>query len=208
MLLLLSGKRSAGESKNMKKDYVKLSEHYFQSHLDLANTEANPHRRAIIFNYIEHAALEYTKDRWHEILDARRTVEHPVYDIRMGTPHVVHLEGQDAVRGFYSALKEGVLTNEFINFAVGDWGFSSFLKIHLFLPGRVLVQQGTPIDDPAAFYHVEMPLVGMYWDYDESARLISENVYDLLPPIVTKMDPKDAPSAEAVDRIVRKYLPH
>jgi hypothetical protein len=47
----------------MKKDYVKLSEEYFRAHQDLAEAEKNPHRRAIIVNYIEHAALEYTRDR-------------------------------------------------------------------------------------------------------------------------------------------------
>jgi hypothetical protein len=191
----------------MKNRYVKLSEEYFQKHLDVANAEPSPHRRAIIMNYIEHAALEYTSDRWPEILDPERTVANPVYNIRMATPDVIHLEGQDQVHSFYSALKEGVLTNEFINFAVEDWGFSSFFKIHLFMPGEAMVRQGHGIDDPSALYHIEMPLVGMYWNYDENARLIGENVYDILHPVISKIDPKDAPTAEEVQQIVQRYLP-
>ena len=49
-----------------------------------------------------------------------------------------------------------------------------------------------------------MPLIGLYWEYDENARLVSENVYDLLPPIFTKMDLKDAPKQEEVNRVVAK----
>jgi len=191
----------------MKKDFAKLAADYYQALTDFADAQENPHHRAIVMNYIEHAALEYTTDRWREILDPRRTVEHPVYNIRMNTPDVIRLEGREAVIGFYGGLKEGVLTNEYINFAVADWGFSSFVKIHLFMPGESLARQGSPIDDPSAFYHVEMPLVGMYWEYDQDARLVSENVYDILTPITTKMDPGDAPSPEEIDLIVRKYLP-
>lgn len=188
------------------KDYVKLTEEYYARHAELAERETDPHRKAIIRNYIEHAALEGT-ERWAEILEPDRTVATPVYHIRMGTPDVLQLEGQEAVRGFYSALKEGVLTNEFINFAVADWGFASFFKIHLFMPGDTLVRQGTQVEDPDGFYHLEMPLVGMYWLYDERARLVSENVYDILPPVLTRMDPKDAPTAEDVQRVLQQYLP-
>jgi hypothetical protein len=191
----------------MVKDYVALSEEWYRKHVEFANAQTNPHHRAIVMNYIEHAALEYTTDRWAEILDPSRTVEHPVYQIRMGTPDVVHFDGREAVMGFYGAIKEGVLTNEWVNIAVADWGFSSFLKIHLFMPGETAARQGTPVADPSKFYHIEMPLVAMYWEYDENARLISENIWDLFPPVITEMDPKDAPPAEEVDRIVRQYLP-
>ena len=188
--------------------YVKLTEQYYERHVELAERELDPHRKAIILNYIEHAALEGT-DRWAEILEPERIVDVPIYNIRMGTPNVLRLQGREAVRQFYALLKEGVLTNEFINFAVADWGFASFFKIHLFMSGDTLVRQGTPIDDPLAFYHLEMPLVGMYWEYDEQARLVGENVYDILPPILTKMDPKDAPTADEVQRVLRRYLePH
>jgi len=189
------------------KDYVALADAYFKAHQDYAMMQTSLHRRAIVQNFIEHAALEYSTDRWREILDPERTVENPVYHIRMGTPDVMHFTGRDEVLGFYSTIKEGVLTNEFINIAVEDWGFNAFAKTHLFIPGQTLARQGSPIDDPTAFYHVEMPLIGLYWEYDERARLISENVYDILSPIFTKMDPALAPKQHEVDAIVRKYLP-
>jgi hypothetical protein len=188
------------------KDYVALADAYFQAHVDAAAAEENPHRRAIIQNYIEHAALEYTKDRWQEILLPERTVEDPVYHIRLGTPRVLHLRGLQQVHDFYATIKEGVLTNEFINLAVADWGLCEFAKTHLFIPGATLARQGAEVDGKA-FYHVEMPLVGLYWNYDAQARLVSENVYDILPPILTKIHPADAPSAEEVDEVVQKYVP-
>jgi hypothetical protein len=189
------------------KDYVALADAYFKAHQNYAAAQASSHRRAIVQNFIEHAALEYSTDRWHEILDPIRTVENPIYHIRMGTPHVMHFGGRDEVLGFYSTIKEGVLTNEFINIAVQDWGFNAFAKTHLFIPGKTLARQGSEIDDPSAFYHVEMPLIGLFWEYDENARLVSENVYDMLPPIFTKMDPALAPKQQEVDAVVRKYLP-
>ena len=125
----------------------------------------------------------------------------------MGTPDVLHLEGREEVIGFYSYLKEGVLTNEHINLAVADWGFSSFFKIHLFMPGEALRRQAAPIEDPEAFYHVELPLIAMYWEYDEFARLIGENIYDVLPPIFTVMDPAVAPKQSEIDAIIQRRLP-
>ncbi len=189
------------------KDYLALAKEYFEAHKRAAAAQTSPHRRAILQNFIEHAALEYSSDRWPEILSPERTVENPVYHIRLGTPHVQHFEGREQVYQFYATIKEGVLTNEHINVAVDDWGFSAFAKTHIFIPGEVLARQGSIIDDPDAFYHLEMPLVGLYWDYDEKARLVSENVYDILPPIFTKMNPADAPTQEQVARIVEAYLP-
>jgi hypothetical protein len=191
----------------MKTDYLALAEDFFEGIKQAMEEQSSPHRRAILKNFLEHAALEYSEDRWPEILSPERTVEHPIYHIRLGSPEVQRYDGRDEVYKFYSMMKEGVQTNELVNVAVADWGFSAFTKAHFFISGEVLARQGAPIDDPSAFYHWETPLVGLYWDYDENARLISENVYDLLPSVYRKMDPADAPTAEQVANLAAKYRP-
>jgi hypothetical protein len=188
-------------------NYLERADAWFQAIKATAEEQSSHHRKAILTNFLEHAALEYTSDRWREIFDPHRTVAHPVYHIQMGTPDVVIYDGREEVMGFYSALKEGTLTNEHINLAVDDWGFASFFKIHQFMPGQALVRHGTAVDNPDALYHVEAGLCAMYWTYDEKARLISEYVYQVRPPTYTEIDPANAPTAEGIQAIVQKYLP-
>lgn len=165
------------------------------------------HRRKICQNYLEHAALEYT-DRWPEIFTPERTVEHPVYKVKWGTPETVVFDGLEAVKGFYTGLKEGgVLTNQDELLSVADWGFSSFLKINLFRTGEQLIAEGAEVDDPSAHYIVQTPCA-MYWLYDEDARLIGENVYEMEPGVIKKLDPSEVITSDDLWELVKPYLPH
>lgn len=167
----------------------------------------SPHRRKICQNYLEHAALEYT-DRWPEIFTPERTVEHPVYKVRWGTPETVVYDGLDAVKGFYSGLKDGgVLSNQDELLSVADWGFSSFLKINLFRTGAQLLEQGVQADDPAGHYIIQTSCA-MYWLYDADARLIGENVYEMEPGTVKKLRQDDVLTAGDLWNLVKPYLPH
>lgn len=167
----------------------------------------SPHQRKICQNYLEHAALEYT-DRWPEIFTPERTVDEPVYKVRWGTPETVVFDGLEAVKGFYTELKNGgVLTNQDELLSVADWGFSSFLKINLFRTGVQLVEQGVTVDDPDGEYVIQTPCA-MYWLYDENARLIGENVYEMEPGVVKKLDPAEVVTEDQVWKLVAPYLPH
>lgn len=165
------------------------------------------HRRDICQNYLEHAALEYT-DRWPEIFTPERTVEHPVYKVKWGTPETVVFDGLEAVQGFYTGLKDGgVLTNQDELLSVADWGFSSFLKINLFRTGAQLQAEGVVVDDPDAHYIVQTPCA-MYWLYDEDARLIGENVYEMEPGTIVKLAPEEVITSDDLWELVKPYLPH
>lgn len=188
-------------------DYLEKAQAWFEAIRTSAESQTSPHRRAILRNFLEHAALEYTSDRWHEILEPDRTAPHPLYHIRMGTPDIQVFDGREAVRGFYSGLKEGTLTNEHINLAVDDWGFASFFKIHQFMSGQVLLRRGINLQNPDAFYHMEMPLCAMYWLYDDKARLLGEYVYSIQPAVYEQIDPALAPTHQQVQDIVQRYLP-
>lgn len=168
---------------------------------------ASAHRRKICQNYLEHAALEYT-ERWPEIFTPERTVDHPVYKVRWGTPETVVFDGLEAVKGFYTGLKDGgVLTNQDELLSVADWGFSSFLKINLFRTGAQLLADGIEVDDPEGDYIVQTHCA-MYWLYDEDARLIGEHVYEIEPGVIKKVAAEDRVTEDDIKRLVAPYLPH
>ena len=165
------------------------------------------HRRKICQNYLEHAALEYT-DRWPEIFTPERTVEHPIYKVKWGTPETVVYDGMDAVKGFYLALKDGgTLSNQDELLSVADWGFSSFLKINLYRTGAQLIEIGAEVDDPDGESVIQTPCA-MYWLYDENARLIGENVYEMEPGVVVKLAPGETLTGDDLWTLVKPYLPH
>jgi hypothetical protein len=189
-----------------KSKYLTNVEAWFKNIENTAAAEPNPHRKAILLNYLEHAALEYS-DRWEEIFTPDRTVEHPVYHVKWGTPDVVIHDGMDAVKTFYAALKDqGVLTDQDEYLSVDDWGFSSFLTICIFMPGRQLLDAGSQVDDPDAMYVVMQP-TGMYWLYDERARLIGERVYEIAPPEIVKCAPEDVVTEADIETLIAPYLP-
>jgi hypothetical protein len=186
--------------------YLDGVEKWFKNIEDTAAAEPNLHRRAILENYVVHAALEYS-DRWPEIFTPERTVEHPVYNVKWGTPETVTYDGMDSVKAFYAELKDqGVLTDQDEYLSVNDWGFSSFLNICIFMPGRQLIEQGTSVADADAMYVVQQP-TAMYWLYDENARLIGENVYEIEPPRVLKCSPEDVVTEGDIEKLIEPYLP-
>jgi hypothetical protein len=189
-----------------KSQYLTNVEKWFQNIVDTADAEPNPHRAAILRNYTVHAALEYS-DRWEEIFVPERTVEHPVYHVKWGTPDVVVYDGMEPVKAFYAALKDqGVLTDQDEYLSVNDWGFSSFLTICIFMPGQQIIDQGGEVDDPEAMYVVKQP-TAMYWLYDERARLIGERVYEIAPPETVKCSPEDVVTEADIEQLIAPYMP-
>ena len=166
----------------------------------------SPHRRKICQNYLEHAALDYA-DRWPDIFTPERTVEHPIYKVKWGTPETVVYDGLDAVKGFYMTLKDGgTLSNQDELLSVADWGFSSFLKINLYRTGAQLLELGLDADADGE-YVIQTPCA-MYWLYDENARLIGENVYEMEPGVVVKLAPGETLTGDDLWTLVKPYLPH
>ena len=187
--------------------YYEATVHWYENIAREGRENPSPHRRKICQNYLEHAALEYTQ-RWPEIFTPERTVDHPVYKVRWGTPETVVFDGLEAVKGFYTELKDGgVLTNQDELLSVADWGFSSFLKINLFRTGAQLQELGVEVDDVSANYIVQTPCA-MYWLYDDDARLIGEHVYEMEPGTIVKVSDEDLVTSEDLVRLVAPYLQH
>jgi hypothetical protein len=168
------------------------------------------HRRKICQNYLEHAALEYV-GRWDEVLQPARTVENPIYRIRIGTPEAEVHDGMAAVRDYYSRVTPSdgvfVMPNSDSHFAVSDWGFSTFLTVNLFQTGVELQEQGIDPADPDGHYILQTNL-GYWWSFDSDARLIGENVYELEPTKVVKISASELIAGDDMKKLVKPYLPH
>ena len=75
---------------------------------DASEAEKDPHRRAILDNFLRHAGLEFSGQD-SKILTPEMTVEQPVYHVKWG-PSLATYAGMDAVQGYYDAVNEVVST--------------------------------------------------------------------------------------------------
>lgn len=181
-----------------------------------AESEEDPHRSAILWNYLHHAALEFS-DNWDHIFTPEMTVDDPRYEVRLGSEETMIFDGLDHVEGFYSALNEALvmLIDEgnhqvFVN----DWGLADYSTYVEFATGNEILEDGlekdyygnADIDDPDAMYVMECPLA-MFWPYDENGKLIGEKVYQLEPFEISKLEPDDVPTFEGRGEICEHYLP-
>jgi hypothetical protein len=172
-----------------------------------ADAQQDDRHKRIVLNYLHHASLELTGQIDDGVLSTDRTVEHPVYRVRLdGADEAVVADGFDAVRGFYGRLNEGVLTMAHDRIAVADWGFFAFLWLKMTMTGAKLIENGSEVDDPNGMYVVSRPLC-MFWDFDEDCRLTSENLYEAALPKITRLDPREVPTTEEVTDICRPFLP-
>ncbi|MGE4404326.1 hypothetical protein [Pseudomonas sp.] len=186
--------------------YLQGVTEYFRNIEAQAAAESNPHRRAILKNYLTHAALEYT-DRWPEIFSPERTIAHPIYKVRWGTPEEVVYDGPERVQDFYRTLKDDTfLTNQDELLAVNDWGFASFLTINLFMNAAKARSMGLEPNVEANQY-VLATQCSMYWTYDQDARLMGEYVYEIGAGQLAPVAPQDEISFDDVQKVVAGYLP-
>ena len=122
---------------------------------------------------------------------------------------VVSANGYQAVLGFYHQINEDtVLTNHDERLAVADWGFASYNTFNMFTHGRHVAAMGmnVPDLDPEGCYRIHQP-IGMFWTYTPDALLIGEEVFDLAPPVVERIDPAEMPTWDEVREAVKPYLP-
>jgi hypothetical protein len=191
-------------SRNSK--YLKAFADYMANSLATARAETDPHRQAILLNYNRHAALEFS-DRWQEIFTPGMTVSHPRYKVMLGSEEMQDFDGEKQVKGFYSVLNDFVVWLESERLFVNDWGLASYSTFGQFVTGAQAKEMGlgADVDDDEATYMLRCPLA-MFWPYDENAKLIGEEVYQLAPFTVTKPDPEDVFTFEERAEVLKEYL--
>ena len=169
-----------------------------------ALAEPNDHRRAILLNYNRHAALEFS-DEWQHIFTKSMTVDHPYYRVQLNMPDVAIFDGLSAVKGFYSALNERVVWLQDERLFVSDWGLASYSTFGQFAKGSEVVEFGYEADDPNAAYAMLCPLA-MFWSYDDQAKMIGEDVFQLEPFRIVKCEPGDEFGFDERKRMLAEYV--
>lgn len=184
--------------------YLDAFEAYMENSLATANAQQDPHRRDILLNYNRHAALEFS-DRWQEIFTPEMTSNHPKYKVHLGSEETQVFDGTDSVKTFYGALNDFVVWLQDEQLFVNDWGLASLSTFGQFLTGAQAAAVGYEVDDEEATYMLSCPLA-MFWPYDENAKLIGEEVYQLTDLQLSKPDPEDVFTFEERKAVLAKFL--
>lgn len=170
---------------------------------DAVESETDPHRKAILNNFLRHAGLEFSgQDK--KILTPEMTVEEPVYHVKWG-PDLATYEGMDAVQGYYDAVNEVVSTFQDHTCWVNDWGIASYSKFVRFTTGKVLSAEGADLPADDQTYAQLLPMA-MFWKYDENARLIGEDVFMLTDPAYEVIADGEMFSVAELHDVARSYL--
>lgn len=185
--------------------YLKAFADYMANGLATAEAESSTHRRDILLNYNRHAALEFS-DRWQEIFTPEMTVSHPKYRVLLGSDEMQNFDGEKQVKGFYGALNDFVVWLQDEQLFVNDWGLASYSTFGQFITGAQAADMNLgKIDDPGATYMLNCPLA-MFWPYDENAKLMGEEVYQVAPFTLTKPDIEDVFTFEERAEMLKQYL--
>lgn len=171
---------------------------------DAADAETNPHRTAILENFLRHAGLEFSGQD-ELILHPDMTVDEPTYHVKWGQSLSTYT-GMDAVQGYYNGVNEVVSTFQDHVCFVNDWGIASYSKFMRFTTGAVLASEGEDIakaDDTK--YVQELPMA-MFWAYNEDAKLLGEDVYMLAAPTHTELTPEDVFTVDELHAVAKSFL--
>jgi hypothetical protein len=186
--------------------YLDKMRDWFDGVADLMEKTDNPHQKAILKNLLTHASLELSGN-YEQIFVPELTVEHPSYHILgVGLPEFTEFDGESAVKGFYVDLNNALVLLYDQQLAVADWGFASFLTVATVHDGAQLADMGVEIDDRGGRYIAEY-FCAMRWPYDERARMIGEDVYQIAETKVTKLSPEDNVTFEMRNELAARYTP-
>ena len=143
----------------------------------LIETTENPRHRYLLQAYDRHRNLEMA-GRYEEIFAPEMTVDEPVYHFNMLGKSFT-LNGAKEVQGVYREWTETaqcVFYAENEKLAVSDEMIVSRSVLYQQTLGSVLSAEGAPVD-PDAMYLVKSA-EHMIWPYDDSGRLIGEDVWE------------------------------
>ncbi len=178
---------------------------YMKSINAAAESEPNPHRKAILRNYCRHAAYEFTNQD-NEILSADMTVKNPLYNIKRYGSGLATYTGLKSVQGYYDAVNREVIMLNDEQLMANDWGISSYSTFVRFVTGDRLLQEGHEDVEVDATYVQTSPLA-MFWPYNDEARLLGEDVYELDKPVTRKAGPDEIVTLDMRIEAARAFLP-
>ncbi len=167
--------------------------------------EASPHRKAILENYLAHAACEFSgNDKY--IFSPARTVASPIYKVKIGGELVVYT-GREAVQAYYDATNEEIVMLNDEVLMVSDWGLSSYSTLVRFVSGEKLIKEGWPEPVNGDKTYLQTYPLAMFWPYDADAKMIGEDVWQLDTPKVSEPSPEDIVTLDMRVRAAERFLP-
>ena len=168
--------------------------------------ETNPHRKAILNNYYEHAAFEFS-NRDQDILTPKRTVKNPLYHVKRHGAEMATYEGLDAVQGYYDAVNREVIMLNDEQLMVNDWGVSSYSTLVRFVSGAKLATEGHTEALEAETIYVQSSPLAMFWPYNADGIMLGEDVYELDRPKIEKPALVDVVTLAMRVEAAREFLP-
>lgn len=155
-----------------------------------------PRERAMLEDYLRHAVMEFI-GRHREAIDSARTVPDVHYKFLVDGQYS-EIDGIEAVLATYDMVMGNgahVAVFEDTRMAVADWGLTTYAVWNQYLPGAFLAAGGAEVDDPAATYLVRVPAV-LFFLYDEEGRFTGEQLFEVGPREVRKLDPSEVLTPE------------
>jgi hypothetical protein len=171
---------------------------------DAAAAEKNPHRKAILENFLRHAGLEFSGQD-ELILTPDMTVDEPTYHVKWGATLSTY-DGIDAVQGYYNGVNEVVSTFQDHTCWVNDWGIASYSKFVRFTTGAVLASEGAEIEKADDTQYAQILPMAMFWSYDEDAKLLGEDVYMLADPTHVELAENDKFTVDELHTVAKSFL--
>ena len=184
--------------------YLEAFRECLQVIADASEGEKDPHRRAILDNFLRHAGLEFSGQD-EKILTPEMTVAEPIYHVKWG-PTLSTYTGMDEVQGYYNAVNEVVSTFQDHTCFVNDWGIASYSKFMRFTTGATLAAEGQDIPKPDDTEYVQILPMAMFWAYDSNAKLIGEDVYMLTDPTHHELTEDEKFTVAELQDVARSFL--
>jgi hypothetical protein len=188
----------------MTSPYLSKFRDCMQAIADMVDGENDPHRKAIAANFLRHAGLEFSgQDAL--ILHPDMTVSEPIYHVKWG-PELATYQGMDAVQAYYNGVNEVTCTFQDHTCWVNDWGIASYSTFVRFTTGQVLAGEGMDIPRPDQTEYAQLWPMAMFWKYDESAKLVGEDVYMLYAPECRELLAEETFSREELAEVAMSFL--
>ncbi|MDB5714849.1 MAG: hypothetical protein JWO15_2246 [Sphingomonadales bacterium] len=167
--------------------------------------EHNPHRKAILENYLAHAACEFSGNDVH-IFDPSRTVAEPIYNVKLGDTRVTY-RGMKDVQAYYDRTNEEIVMLNDEVLMVSDWGLSSYSTFVRFVKGETLAAEAWDGENTPGKVYLQISPLAMFWPYDSDAKMIGEDVWVLDKPTVSVPAPEDIVTLAARNAAAKPFLP-
>ncbi|MFC9355124.1 hypothetical protein ACFTZB_00870 [Rhodococcus sp. NPDC057014] len=187
--------------------YIEKQVRFFEEIDEQIASTMDPRHQAILRTYMWHAAFELCGEV-DSLFAPDMMVDNPVYKILgLGTDTLQVHRGKESVRKrFYENLNEAIVLAYDETRAVADWGLAFFCTVGTVVTAQQLAATGHAVDDPTATYLIEH-FCGERWPFDDRARLVGEEVYQIGDPVISKLAPEDVFTVEERNAAVRRFLP-